>query len=64
MSAGNSRESLRSILISYEEYQRLKTIESRFEQIQKENHNKKLPQEQQSKKFLNYCFYELFIFGV
>ena len=49
MSAGSSRESLRSILISYEEYQRLKTIESRFEQIQKENHNKKFPQEKESK---------------
>ena len=36
MSAGTSKESLRSIVISYEEYQRLKTIESRFEQLQKE----------------------------
>ena len=36
MSTGNSKESLRSIVISYEEYQRLKTIESRFEQLQKE----------------------------
>ena len=36
MSSTNSKESLRSIVISYEEYQRLKTIESRFEQLQKE----------------------------
>ena len=50
MSAGSSRESLRSILISYEEYQRLKTIESRFEQIQKEKHNKNFSQEQEINK--------------
>ena len=36
MTANNNRESLRSIVISYEEYQRLKTIESRFEELQKE----------------------------
>ena len=40
MSANNNRESLRSIVISYEEYQRLKTIESRFEELQKESNNK------------------------
>ena len=40
MSATNNRESLRSIVISYEEYQRLKTIESRFEELQKESNNK------------------------
>ena len=42
MSAGNTRESLRSILISYEEYQRLKTIESRFEELQKQTEHKEL----------------------
>ncbi len=31
----SSKESLRSIVISFEEYQRLKNIESRFEELQK-----------------------------
>ena len=59
MSTGNSKESLRSIVISYEEYQRLKTIESRFEELQKEIQNKEFQREnhnKQSKKdfILNY----------
>ncbi len=37
MSSLNSKESLRSIVISYDEYQRLKNIESRFEELQKKN---------------------------
>ena len=48
MSAGN-RESLRSILISYEEYQHLKTVESRFEELQKQIENKEFS----SKKEIN-----------
>ena len=40
MSSQNAKESLRSIVISYEEYQRLKTIESRFEDLQKDNQHK------------------------
>jgi hypothetical protein len=40
MSSSPSKDSLRSIVISYEEYQRLKTIESRFEELQKQNQSK------------------------
>ena len=49
MSTQNSRESLRSIVISYEEYQRLKTIEARFEELQKENQNKDISKETHKK---------------
>ena len=49
MSTSNAKESLRSIVISYEEYQRLKTIESRFEDLQKENQSKEASKDIQKK---------------
>ncbi len=44
MSTSSSKDSLRSIVISYDEYQRLKNIESRFEELQDEKNNTKSPE--------------------
>ena len=40
MSAGTSKDSFRSIVISFEEYTRLKAIETRFEELQKQTQTK------------------------
>ena len=55
----NPKESLRSIVISYEEYQRLKTIESRFEELQKHHQNKAKENDKKPNESKNICDFKM-----
>ena len=55
----NPKESLRSIVISYEEYQRLKTIESWFEELQKHHQNKVKENDKKPNESKNICDFKM-----